>query len=108
MPKFDPNKVSYEKLDRMFVDFCDTVCKLKGRGSVFNFLKDLFNRQERIMFIRRLMIARMLLEDETYQSIQHKLKVGSSTISRVDRALNFGRGGYVKALKHWNVKYPYS
>ena len=51
------------------------------------------------MLARRLLIAEMLLRQNTYRQIQQQLRVGAATIARVDRWLHFGRGGYVAALK---------
>lgn len=64
-----------------------------------NFLKDLLNRQGRLMLIRRLLIAEMLIDGRTYQEISRRLKCGSTTVARVVRWLHFGRGGYEQAIK---------
>lgn len=79
--------------------FCNILYLLKNRQIIKNFLKDLLNRQERIMLIRRLLIANLLLEEKSYREIQQRLRVGTNTISRIGRWLHFGRNGYKIAIK---------
>ena len=99
MSKFDPNKIPYTEQDALLKKFCRVVSELKTESVILDFFKDLINRQERIMLVRRYMVAKMLSEGKTYSEIQNKLRVGSTTISKVDRMLNFGRGGLKKAIK---------
>ena len=77
---------------------CEVVCQLRTKAAVRNFLKDLLNRQERLMLIRRLQVAELLQSEKTYREIQGALHVGPATIARVERWLHFGRGGYLAAL----------
>ncbi len=77
---------------------CEVLCQLRTPAAVRNFLKDLLNRQERIMLIRRLQVAELLQAEKTYREIQAALHVGPATIARVERWLHFGRGGYRAAI----------
>jgi len=79
--------------------FCEILSNLESKNAIRDFLKDLLNRQERMMLIRRLLIAEMLEQGITYREIIKKLKCGSPTIARVERWLHFGRQGYKKALE---------
>jgi len=99
MARFNENKISYKKQVELLDEFCEVVSKLKTKAAIYNFFKDLLNRQERLMLIRRLLIAEMLLDKKKYSEISKELKCGSCTIARVQRWLNFGRGGYKHALK---------
>ncbi|MDD5342286.1 MAG: YerC/YecD family TrpR-related protein [Patescibacteria group bacterium] len=99
MARYNANKIPYKLQDRLMDHFCETLARLKTKSDIRNFLKDLLNRQERIMLIRRLLIADMLISGKSHREIREKLKAGFPTISRVDRWLNFGRGGYETALK---------
>ncbi len=98
MVRFDANRISYPTQDRLFGTFCEVLCRLRSRREVSDFLKDLLNRQERLMLVRRLQVAELLLQEKTYREIQERLGVGSTTIARVDRWLNFGRNGYRRAI----------
>lgn len=99
MARHNQNKVPYDKQEKLLNEFCDTLAKLKNKNEVSDFLKDLLNRQERLMLMRRLQIADMLMNGCSYADIIKVLHVGEGTISRVSRWLNFGRNGYKKFLK---------
>lgn len=99
MAKYNEKRISYAEQERLLNLFCNTICKLKNKSSVKNFLKDLLNRQERAMLVRRLLIAEMLLNKCTYEEIAKCLRCGSTTIARVQRWLSFGRGGYQAAIR---------
>lgn len=79
--------------------FCETLARLKTRSAIRNFLKDLLNRQERAMLVRRLLIAEMLIDGYTYEEIMNRLHCGPNTVARVERWLHFGRGGYSQAVR---------
>lgn len=98
MARYNVNRIPYTKQDEFMDIFCEVICRLKSKTAINNFLKDLLNRQERIMLIRRLFIAKLLLDGKTYREIQKELRVGSPTIARIDRWLHFGRNGYKAAI----------
>lgn len=79
--------------------FCATLSGLKTRSAIRNFLKDLLNRQERLMLVRRLLIAEMLISGCTYKEIKSRLRCGGTTVAKVERWLHFGRGGYKQAVE---------
>jgi len=54
---------------------------------------------ELIMILRRLQIAKLLLDGGTYFNIKNKLGVGLDTIKRVRYKLDNGSGGYLKFIK---------
>lgn len=72
---------------------------VQGRDAVKLFLRDLLTPSERIMLGRRIWIARLLLSGEKHIAIAQKLRVGLSTIWRVERWLNDQYPGYEQALK---------
>lgn len=78
---------------------CAALHHLKTKSAIRRFLKDLLNRQERAMLVRRLLIAEMLLEQRTYREIIQRLHCGAPTIARVERWVHFGRGGYLRAVR---------
>lgn len=98
MPRFNANRVSYKEQERLITTLCAVLKELKTPANMKNFLKDILNRQERIMIIRRLLIADRLLRGKTYVQIHEELGAGTTTIARVDRWLHFGRGGYRRAI----------
>ena len=72
---------------------------VKGRDEMKLFLRDLLTPSERIMLGRRIWIARLLLAKEKHIEIARKLRVGLSTIWRVERWLHDQYPGYEQALK---------
>ena len=104
MAKYNEKKISYALQDRLMDQFCETLFELKNKQAIRNFLKDLLNRQERAMLIRRLMIAEMLFKKHTYQEIIDQLHCGAATIARVERWLNFGRNGFKQAIQSKKLK----
>lgn len=72
---------------------------VKGRDKVKLFLRDLLTPSERIMLGRRIIIARMLLADISYDEIGGRLQVGRATIGRVHRWLDDQFPGFENAIK---------
>lgn len=99
MAKYSDRRIGKATQDQLWNEFCDLVVDLRSRDDVRRFFCDLMNRTERLMFVRRLQIASMLEAGSTYQEIMDTLGVGATTIARVHRWLEFGRGGYRAALK---------
>ncbi|EKD33049.1 MAG: hypothetical protein ACD_76C00099G0008 [uncultured bacterium] len=98
MSRYNPKKVPYKKQDQMLEEFCELFVKIDDKKILKDFLKDLLNRQERLMLIRRFLIASRLFSGLSYKEIKEELRVGMSTISRIEKTLNFGRRGYIKIL----------
>ena len=101
MPKFSDSKISYVHQDKLWDVFCGVLLKMHTSDEMKRFLKDLLNRQERLMLVRRLQIAEMLESGLTYEEIMKKIGAGAVTIARVHRWLKFGRNGYRQAIIHF-------
>lgn len=71
---------------------------VRGRANMKLFLRDLLTESERIMLGRRILIARLLLQNETYDSIRQRTGTGYSTIERVHRWLKDQLPGYETAI----------
>ena len=70
-------------------------------GSVkecYAFFEDLCTIKEIQDMAQRLETAILLNKGENYQNISSKVGVSSATISRVNRCLNYGSGGYKAAI----------
>jgi len=52
-------------------------------GAVRNFLMKILTRSERIMFGRRIQVAKMILQGRSFEQIKRKLRVGESTIADI-------------------------
>lgn len=63
------------------------------------FFEDLCTIKEIQDMAQRLETAILLKKGENYQNISAKVGVSSATISRVNRCLNYGSGGYRSAIE---------
>lgn len=104
MAKYDEKRLPYETQDRLMSSLCKTLYGLGSPDKIKHFLKDLLNRKERMMIMRRLLIAELLEQGHGYTDIKNKLHCGDCTIARVQRLLNFGRGGYKMAIRQRQKK----
>lgn len=77
---------------------CRALAALQTPEEVSALLEDLCTVQETIALTQRLETARLLTEGCNYAEITRKTGVSSATISRVNRCLNYGAGGYRLAL----------
>ena len=78
---------------------CEALAALKDSSEVQAFLEDLCTIKEIREFGQRLETARLLTAGKSYQEVTGTLQVSSATISRVNKALNYGSGGYAQALE---------
>ena len=63
------------------------------------FLEDLCTVQELRSMARRLQVASLLYQGQTYDQIRQALPVSSATITRISTELQFGQGGYQTVLE---------
>lgn len=68
-------------------------------GTTKVFLEGLLTPSEQIMLGRRIWIARMLLEDKTYQEIGERLHVGPNTVMRTELWLQGMLPNYDKEIE---------
>jgi uncharacterized protein YerC len=71
---------------------------VRGRSAMKLFLRDLLTESERIMLGRRILIARLLLQGETADSIRQRTGAGYTTIERIRRWLKDQLPGYENAI----------
>ncbi len=72
---------------------------LKTADEVENFLRDLLTESEINEFAKRLKTAAMLYEGISYSKIEKETGFSSTTVARVSKWLNNGKGGYISLLK---------
>ena len=71
---------------------------LDEEEDAYRFFEDLCTIPELKSISQRLEVAALLRKKETYQKIAEETGASSATISRVDRALNYGADGYHRVL----------
>ncbi|MBQ3425204.1 MAG: TrpR-like protein YerC/YecD [Clostridia bacterium] len=72
---------------------------LESVEDCYRLFEDLFTIREIQDLSQRLEVAQLLQNQATYTEIVEKTGVSTATIGRVNRALNYGAGGYQRVLK---------
>lgn len=83
-------KYNTEALNALF----DAILKLKTREDCKNFFEDICTIKELQDISQRLEVASLLDEGHSYQEISRLTGASTATISRVNKCLNYGAGGY--------------
>jgi TrpR-related protein YerC/YecD len=84
------SKLESESIDKLF----DAILKLEDREQCYRFFEDLCSISELQAMAQRLEVAYMLAENITYADIAQKTGASTATISRINRCLKYGAGGY--------------
>ena len=88
-----------EKLNEKSINtLVDAILSLNTKEECFSFLEDLCTVAEIKAMAQRLEVASMLCDRVVYSDIVRRTGASTATISRVNRALNYGAGGYKKVL----------
>ena len=83
------------KLESADMDFLfEAILSLKNKEECYRFFEDLCTINEIKALEQRLQVAKMLKQGKTYNDIAHITGASTATISRVNRALNYGSEGY--------------
>lgn len=99
MAKFSRvSKLAKKEQQELLVEFCEALASLKNAQEAAKFLTDLLSPQEVEMLAKRLKIAELLLKGWEYQLIREELKVGFSTIARVNIWLQMAGEGFKMVL----------
>ena len=85
------NKIIHkEAVDQLF----EAILTLNSKEECYSFFEDLCTVNELLAIAQRYEVAQMLAQSCPYLDIAHKTGASTATISRVNRSLNFGEGGY--------------
>lgn len=82
------------------------ISNLQDVDECYRFFEDICSESELLAIAQRWHVAKMLNEGATYQLISEKLNASTATISRINRSLIYGTGGYrmlldrLEALRH--------
>lgn len=89
-------------IDRLF----DTILSLKTREECYMFFEDACTVKEILDIAQRLEVAKMLADKQSYVQIARETGMSTATISRVNRCLMYGAGGYRLALDRMKDQAP--
>ncbi len=84
-----------KKINSASVDFIfDAILSLQNREECYAFFEDICTVNELLSLSQRFEVAAMLRQKKTYLEIAEKTGASTATISRVNRSLIYGEGGY--------------
>jgi len=89
------SKLQSKELDQLF----DAILMLQSREECYRFFEDICTVSELRAIAQRLCVATLLRDNVTYHDIAQELGASTATISRVNRALSYGTGGYTLMLE---------
>ena len=84
------SKIKDENTDFLF----ECILKLKTMEECYAFFEDLCTIPEIKAMAQRAVVAKLLSEKTVYNDIVAKTGASTATISRVNRSLSYGTGGY--------------
>lgn len=94
------DQLKSRELDELF----NAILSLESIDECYNFFDDVCTINELMAIAQRFDVARLLLEGKNYVAISKESGASSATISRVNRCLSFGNGGYKMALSRLKEK----
>ena len=74
--------------------FFDAILHLKSVDECYDFFEDLCTVNEIKSISQRIVVAKMLREKKVYSDIVDETGASTATVSRVNRSLQYGCGGY--------------
>lgn len=87
-------KLNKKERQDLLIAFCEALTSIKNNEEAAQFLSDLLCPQELEMLAKRLEIAKLLTENNTYDYIRSKVKASYNTISRVNAWLTLSGNGF--------------
>ena len=72
----------------------EAILTLEDKEECYRFFEDLCTVNELLSLSQRFEVATMLRKHDTYLKIAEKTGASTATISRVNRSLQYGKGGY--------------
>ena len=89
------SKIQNKDIDRLF----DAILTLETVKECYNFFEDACTVKELLDIAQRLKAAEMLKKGENYNVVSKETGMSTATISRVNRCLEYGGGGYAMILE---------
>lgn len=84
----------------------DAILSLETREECYNFFEDLCTVKEISDMAQRLEAAKLLLNGSTYDQIVKAVEISTATISRINRCIQYGEGGYQAVIERLEQAEP--
>ena len=92
-------KIKSKQADDLF----EAILKLENIEECYRFFEDICTIKEIESITQRLEVAKLLKVSKTYNEIEDITGASTATISRINRALNYGSDGYNIVLERLGV-----
>ncbi len=90
--------------DEHMQQLCEAFLQVKNKEECYNLLEDLCTVTELLSLKQRFWVAQLLRQGKIYTDIVDITGASTATISRVNRSLNYGDGGYTAVLDRMDAK----
>ena len=94
------NGIKKPQVDALF----DAILTLQDREACYRFFEDVCTVREIQDMAQRLDVARQLARGKNYGDVSAQTGASSATISRVNRCLLYGAGGYREVIERLETK----
>lgn len=84
--------------DKTTDELFKAILSLESLDECYDFFEDLCTMKELADMTQRVQAAEMLLAGKTYEQIVKEVEISTATISRINRCIQYGSGGYEKIL----------
>ena len=84
-----------ETIDALF----DAILSLETLEECYDFFEDLCTVKEISDMAQRLEAEKLLLDGSTYEQIVKTVEISTATISRINRCIQYGTGGYRQTIE---------
>lgn len=95
------SKVRSEQVDKL----CEALLTLETMEEGYKFIEDVMTIKEIQIIAQRLEVAKLLKAKKTYSEIEAATGASTATISRVNRSLGYGVGGYKIVFDKLGIEY---
>ena len=82
----------------------EAILSLENMEECDTFFEDLCTMKELADMAQRLEAAKMLLDDKPYEQIVREVETSTATISRINRCIQYGNGGYALIINRLKEK----
>ncbi len=84
------SRIKSEQMDGLF----EAILLLENPEECYKFFEDICTIKELQSIAQRLQVAKLLKQNHTYNEIEDATGASTATISRINRSLTYGAGGY--------------
>ncbi|MCI5721381.1 MAG: YerC/YecD family TrpR-related protein [Firmicutes bacterium] len=85
-------------------EFFEAVLLLKDLDDCYRFFEDVCTINELRAMTQRMQVAKLLADKKTYSEIEELTKASTATISRINKCLVYGAGGYELVIERLKEK----